>query len=137
VLFSFTLLGFTNDVGPHVNHRVVHDVVIAAGRSRSPERSLRCPCRGAPDDLGYSINDTIVVFDVSVRTSGSTGIAISRRSSTRHQQTEPDILTSFTVFSAITALFVRRGEARSSFVLPAVGVVSDILVGLRRFGPPV
>ncbi len=106
---------------------LVHDVVIAAGAVALTGKEFSLPVVAALlTILGYSINDTIVVFDrirenlrlyrdldFETVVNGSVNQTLSRT-----------VLTSFTVFVAVTALFLYGGEKLNplSFCL-MVGVV--------------
>jgi len=106
---------------------LVHDVIIAAGAVALTGKEFSLPVVAALlTILGYSINDTIVVFDrirenlknyrdldFEAVVNGSVNQTLSRT-----------ILTSFTVFVAVTALFLYGGEKLNplSFCL-MVGVV--------------
>jgi preprotein translocase subunit SecF len=106
---------------------LVHDVIIAAGAVALTGKEFSLPVVAALlTILGYSINDTIVVFDrirenlriyrdldFETVVNGSVNQTLSRT-----------ILTSFTVFVAVTALFLYGGEKLNplSFCL-MVGVV--------------
>ena len=106
---------------------LVHDVVIAAGAVSLTGKEFSLPVVAALlTILGYSINDTIVVFD---RIRENLRLYRDRDfeeivNASVNQTLSRTILTSFTVFIAITALYLYGGEKLDplSFCL-LVGVV--------------
>ncbi|HEX9426259.1 MAG TPA: protein translocase subunit SecF, partial [Candidatus Polarisedimenticolia bacterium] len=92
---------------------LVHDVVIAAGAVSLTGKEFSLPVVAALlTILGYSINDTIVVFD---RIRENLRLYRDRDfeevvNASVNQTLSRTILTSFTVFIAITALYLYGGE---------------------------
>ena len=106
---------------------LVHDVVIAAGAVSLTHKEFSVDIVAALlTILGYSINDTIVVFDrirENLRLYREVDFETLVNASI-NQTLSRTILTSFTVFIAITALFIYGGDKLNplSFCL-MVGVV--------------
>jgi preprotein translocase subunit SecF len=106
---------------------LVHDVVIAAGAISLTRKEFSVDIVAALlTILGYSINDTIVVFDrirENLRIYREVEFAKLVNASI-NQTLSRTILTSFTVFIAVTALFLYGGDKLNpmSFCL-MVGVV--------------
>jgi preprotein translocase subunit SecF len=106
---------------------LIHDVVIAAGAVALTGKEFSLPVVAALlTILGYSINDTIVVFDrirENLRLYRDVDFEEVVNASV-NQTLSRTILTSFTVFIAITALFMYGGDKLDplSFCL-MVGVV--------------
>jgi preprotein translocase subunit SecF len=129
---------------------LVHDVAIAAGAIALTRKEFSVDIVAALlTILGYSINDTIVVFDrirENLRLYRDVEFPTLVNASI-NQTLSRTILTSFTVFIAVTALFVYGGDKLNpmSFCL-MVGVVfgtySSVFVAAallvivyQRFGP--
>ena len=129
---------------------LVHDVVIAAGAISLTHKEFSVDIVAALlTILGYSINDTIVVFDrirenLRLYRDVEFGTLVN---ASINQTLSRTVLTSFTVFIAITALFLYGGDKLNpmSFCL-MVGVVfgtySSVFVAAallvivyQRFGP--
>jgi len=106
---------------------LVHDVVIAAGAISLTRKEFSVDIVAALlTILGYSINDTIVVFDrirenLRIYREVDFGTLVN---ASINQTLSRTILTSFTVFIAVTALFLYGGDKLNpmSFCL-MVGVV--------------
>jgi preprotein translocase subunit SecF len=106
---------------------LVHDVVIAAGAISLTRKEFSVDIVAALlTILGYSINDTIVVFDrirenLRIYREVEFGTLVN---ASINQTLSRTILTSFTVFIAVTALFLYGGDKLNpmSFCL-MVGVV--------------
>jgi len=106
---------------------LVHDVVIAAGAVSLTRKEFSVDIVAALlTILGYSINDTIVVFDrirENLRLYREVDF-VTLVNASINQTLSRTILTSFTVFIAVTALFMYGGDKLNpmSFCL-MVGVV--------------
>jgi preprotein translocase subunit SecF len=128
---------------------LVHDVTIAAGAMAITGKEFSLPVVAALlTILGYSINDTIVIFD-RIREN----LRLYREhdfeqvvNASVNQTLSRSILTSFTVFIAVTALYLYGGDKLNplSFCL-MVGVVAGsystifvasalLVVAYRRLG---
>jgi preprotein translocase subunit SecF len=128
---------------------LVHDVLIAAGAVALTGKEFSLPVVAALlTILGYSINDTIVVFDrirENLRLYRDQDFVTVVNASV-NQTLSRTVLTSFTVFIAITALYLYGGDKLNplSFCL-LVGVVFGtyssifvasalLVVAYHRFG---
>jgi len=129
---------------------LVHDVVIAAGAVSLTGKEFSVDIVAALlTILGYSINDTIVVFDrirENLRLYREVDF-VTLVNASINQTLSRTILTSFTVFIAVTALFMYGGDKLNpmSFCL-MVGVVFGtyssvyvaaalLVIVYQRFGP--
>ncbi|MGH9748664.1 MAG: protein translocase subunit SecF [Candidatus Polarisedimenticolia bacterium] len=129
---------------------LVHDVTIAAGAMALTGKEFSLPVVAALlTILGYSINDTIVIFD-RIREN----LRLYREhdfeevvNASVNQTLSRSVLTSFTVFIAVTALLMYGGDKLNplSFCL-LVGVVAGsystifvasalLVIAYRRLGP--
>lgn len=129
---------------------LVHDVTIAAGAMALTGKEFSLPVVAALlTILGYSINDTIVIFDrirENLRTYRDHDFEEVVNASV-NQTLSRSVLTSFTVFIAVTALLMYGGDKLNplSFCL-LIGVVAGsystifvasalLVVAYRRLGP--
>jgi preprotein translocase subunit SecF len=129
---------------------LVHDVTIAAGAMALTGKEFSLPVVAALlTILGYSINDTIVIFD-RIREN----LRLYREhdfeevvNASVNQTLSRSVLTSFTVFIAVTALLMYGGDKLNplSFCL-LIGVIAGsystifvasalLVVAYRRLGP--
>jgi len=99
---------------------LIHDVLVAAGVLLLFHRQLSLPVLAALlTIIGYSINDTIVVFDriresISLQRPGSYADVVNL---SINQTLSRTILTSTTVFFTVLALFLFGGGAINDFAL--------------------
>jgi preprotein translocase subunit SecF len=106
---------------------LVHDVIVSAGAMAITGKEFSLPVVAALlTILGYSINDTIVIFDrirENLRLYRDQDFEVVVNASV-NQTLSRSVLTSFTVFVAVTALFLYGGDKLNplSFCL-MVGVV--------------
>lgn len=109
---------------------IAHDVIVTLGGLSVTNREMSLPVLAALLTIvGYSINDTIVVFD-RIRESRGRGLrkgqGLADLVNTAINQTlSRTILTSFTVFLSAFVLFVFGGEVLHDFAFAlVVGVVT-------------
>jgi preprotein translocase subunit SecF len=109
---------------------LAHDVIVTLGALSITGREMSLPVLASLLTIvGYSINDTIVVFD---RIRESRGRGLRKGQTLAHlvngainQTLSRTILTSFTVFLSASVLFVFGGEVLHDFAFALViGVVS-------------
>ena len=109
---------------------IAHDVIVTLGALSLTQREMSLPVLAALLTIvGYSINDTIVVFD-RIRESRSRGLRKGQTlaelvNAAMNQTLSRTILTSFTVFLSAGILFVFGGEVLRDFAFALViGVVT-------------
>ncbi len=109
---------------------LAHDVIVTLGALSITNRELSLPVLAALLTIvGYSINDTIVVFD-RIRESRGRGLRKGQSltdliNGAINQTLSRTILTSFTTFLAALVLFVFGGEVLRDFAFALViGVVT-------------
>jgi preprotein translocase subunit SecF len=109
---------------------LVHDVLVALGALSLSEREMSLPVLAALLTIvGYSINDTIVVFD-RIRESRGRGLRKGESlpdvvNAAINQTLSRTILTSLTVFLVVAVLYVFGGEVLRDFAFALlVGVVT-------------
>src|SRR5215468_12309513 len=109
---------------------IAHDVIVTLGALSIANREMSLPVLAALLTIvGYSINDTIVVFD-SIRESRGRGLrkgqSLADLVNTAINQTlSRTILTSFTTFMSAVVLFLFGGEVLRDFAFAlVVGVIT-------------
>jgi len=109
---------------------IAHDVIVSLGALSLTGRELSLPVLAALLTIvGYSINDTIVVFD-RIRERRAAALARSRTlaalvNEAINQTLSRTVLTSFTTFLAAFVLFVFGGEVLNDFAFAlVVGIVT-------------
>ena len=108
---------------------IAHDVVVTLGALSVTQREMSLPVLAALLTIvGYSINDTIVVFD-RIRESRGKGFRKGQTpgelvNAAVNQTLSRTLLTAFTTFLAALILFIYGGEVLRDFAFAlAVGVV--------------
>ena len=108
---------------------IAHDVVVTLGALSVTQREMSLPVLAALLTIvGYSINDTIVVFD-RIRESRGKGLRKGQTvaelvNGAMNQTLSRTLLTAFTTFLAALILFIYGGEVLRDFAFAlAVGVV--------------
>ena len=108
---------------------IAHDVVVTLGALSVTQREMSLPVLAALLTIvGYSINDTIVVFD-RIRESSGKGFRKGQTvaelvNGAMNQTLSRTLLTAFTTFLAAMVLFIYGGEVLRDFAFAlAVGVV--------------
>jgi preprotein translocase subunit SecF len=108
---------------------IAHDVVVTLGALSVTQREMSLPVLAALLTIvGYSINDTIVVFD-RIRESRGKGFRKGQTlgelvNTAMNQTLSRTLLTAFTTFLAALILFIYGGEVLRDFAFAlAVGVV--------------
>ena len=108
---------------------IAHDVVVTLGALSVTQREMSLPVLAALLTIvGYSINDTIVVFD-RIRESRGKGFRKGQTpgelvNAAVNQTLSRTLLTAFTTFLAAMVLFIYGGEVLRDFAFAlAVGVV--------------
>jgi preprotein translocase subunit SecF len=108
---------------------IAHDVVVTLGALSVTQREMSLPVLAALLTIvGYSINDTIVVFD-RIRESRGKGFRKGQTlgelvNTAMNQTLSRTLLTAFTTFLAALILFIYGGEVLMDFAFAlAVGVV--------------
>lgn len=108
---------------------IAHDVVVTLGALSVTQREMSLPVLAALLTIvGYSINDTIVVFD-RIRESRGKGLRKGQTvaelvNGAMNQTLSRTVLTAFTTFLAAMVLFIYGGEVLRDFAFAlAVGVV--------------
>jgi preprotein translocase SecF subunit len=109
---------------------IAHDVIVTLGVMSLTHREMSLPVLAALLTIvGYSINDTIVVFD-RIRESRAKALRKGQTwaevvNAAINQTLSRTVLTSFTVFLAALVLFLFGGEVLSDFSFALlVGVVT-------------
>ena len=109
---------------------IAHDVIVTLGALSVTQREMSLPVLAALLTIvGYSINDTIVVFD-RIRETRAKGIRKGQTwaelvNGAMNQTLSRTVLTSFTVFLAALVLFLFGGEVLRDFSYALiVGVVT-------------
>ena len=109
---------------------LAHDVIVTLGAISVTNLEMSLPVLAALLTIvGYSINDTIVVFD-RIRETRGRGLRRGQRladlvNSALNQTLSRTILTSFTTFLAALVLFIFGGEVLRDFAFAlVVGVVT-------------
>src|SRR3990172_3275076 len=109
---------------------ITHDVVVTLGALSLTQREMSLPVLAALLTIvGYSINDTIVVFD-RIRESRGKGFRKGQTpgelvNAAVNQTLSRTLLTAFTTFLAAMVLFIYGGEVLRDFAFAlAVGVVT-------------
>ena len=109
---------------------ITHDVIVTLGALSFTQREMSLPVLAALLTIvGYSINDTIVVFD-RIRESRAKGLRKGQTwaevvNAAMNQTLSRTVLTSFTVFMSAVVLFVFGGEVLRDFSFALlVGVVT-------------
>lgn len=109
---------------------IAHDIIVTLGVMSFARREMSLPVLAALLTIvGYSINDTIVVFD-RIRESRGKGLRKGQNwaemvNAAMNQTLSRTVLTSFTVFLSALVLFLFGGEVLSDFSFALlVGVVT-------------
>jgi preprotein translocase subunit SecF len=109
---------------------IAHDVIVTLGVMTFAHREMSLPVLAALLTIvGYSINDTIVVFD-RIRESRGKGLRKGQSwaevvNAAMNQTLSRTVLTSFTVFMSALVLFLFGGEVLNDFSFALlVGVVT-------------
>src|SRR5882724_5371469 len=109
---------------------IAHDVIVTLGALSITQREMSLPVLAALLTIvGYSINDTIVVFD-RIRETRAKGIRKGQTwaelvNGAMNQTLSRTVLTSFTVFLSALVLFLFGGEVLRDFAFAlVVGVVT-------------
>src|SRR6266403_4744492 len=109
---------------------IAHDVIVTLGALSITQREMSLPVLAALLTIvGYSINDTIVVFD-RIRETRGRGLRKGQNlanlvNGAINQTLSRTILTSFTVFLTASVLLLFGGEVLHDFAFSLViGVVS-------------
>jgi preprotein translocase SecF subunit len=109
---------------------IAHDVIVTLGALSFTQREMSLPVLAALLTIvGYSINDTIVVFD-RIRESRGKGLRKGQTiaelvNAAMNQTLSRTLLTSFTTFISALVLFIFGGEVLRDFAFAlVVGVVT-------------
>jgi preprotein translocase subunit SecF len=109
---------------------IAHDVIVTLGALSVTQREMSLPVLAALLTIvGYSINDTIVVFD-RIRESRAKGLRKGQTlaelvNAAMNQTLSRTLLTSFTTFVSALVLFIFGGEVLRDFAFAlVVGVVT-------------
>jgi preprotein translocase subunit SecF len=109
---------------------IAHDVIVTLGVMTLAHREMSLPVLAALLTIvGYSINDTIVVFD-RIRESRGKGVRKGQSwaevvNASMNQTLSRTVLTSFTVFLSALVLFLFGGEVLNDFSFALlIGVVT-------------
>jgi preprotein translocase subunit SecF len=109
---------------------IAHDVIVTLGALSFTQREMSLPVLAALLTIvGYSINDTIVVFD-RIRESRGKGLRKGQSlaelvNAAMNQTLSRTLLTSFTTFISALVLFIFGGEVLRDFAFAlVVGVVT-------------